>query len=216
MAGSKRGMNRPWNRPLGSVCGIIAGAALAGGCGDGTPAFRGPTAALYTSEGTIVLGLHRDRTPTSVDNFLSYVDAGHYDGLIFHRIVPGFMIQAGGFDRDMTPREPDQRGCQISLRIARRSCELFELLHSGGMVGDYRQPDVLRFAPVPLYNTFHEVWRLGREIVDSCLQYWGGQGYMWESSVARAFRDMRLSSIGGGADEVMLSIICKLDGTLPR
>jgi citronellyl-CoA dehydrogenase len=58
--------------------------------------------------------------------------------------------------------------------------------------------------------------RLGREIADSCLQYWGGQGYMWESSVARAFRDMRLSSIGGGADEVMLSIICKLDGTLPR
>ncbi len=105
-------MNRPWNRPLGSVCGIIAGAALAGGCGDGTPAFRGPTAALYTSEGTIVLGLHRDRTPTSVDNFLSYVDAGHYDGLIFHRIVPGFMIQAGGFDRDMAPREPDRPAIQ--------------------------------------------------------------------------------------------------------
>ncbi|RME24135.1 MAG: acyl-CoA dehydrogenase [Deltaproteobacteria bacterium] len=58
--------------------------------------------------------------------------------------------------------------------------------------------------------------RLGREVTDACLQYWGGMGYMWETRVARAYRDVRLVSIGGGADEVMLSIICKLDGTLPR
>ena len=58
--------------------------------------------------------------------------------------------------------------------------------------------------------------RLFREVTDSCLQYWGGQGYMWESSVARAYRDSRLLSIGGGADEIMLGILCKLDGTLPR
>ncbi len=57
--------------------------------------------------------------------------------------------------------------------------------------------------------------RLHREVADGCLQYWGGQGYMWESPVARAFRDGRLTSIGGGADEVMLGIICKLEGTLP-
>ncbi len=57
--------------------------------------------------------------------------------------------------------------------------------------------------------------RLYREVCDSCLQYWGGQGYMWESPVARAFRDGRLTSIGGGADEIMLGIICKLEGTLP-
>ena len=58
--------------------------------------------------------------------------------------------------------------------------------------------------------------RLQREVADSCLQYWGGQGYMWESPVARAFRDGRLLSIGAGADEVMLGIICKLEGTLPE
>ena len=58
--------------------------------------------------------------------------------------------------------------------------------------------------------------RLQREVADSCLQYWGGQGYMWESPVARAFRDGRLLSIGAGADEVMLGIICRLDGTLPQ
>jgi citronellyl-CoA dehydrogenase len=58
--------------------------------------------------------------------------------------------------------------------------------------------------------------RLGRELVDSCLQYWGGMGFMWETKVARAYRDTRLISIGGGADEVILSIICKMMGTLPE
>jgi citronellyl-CoA dehydrogenase len=58
--------------------------------------------------------------------------------------------------------------------------------------------------------------RLRREVSDSCLQYWGGAGYLWESPVARAFRDGRLSSIGGGADEVMLTILSKMMGTLPR
>ena len=58
--------------------------------------------------------------------------------------------------------------------------------------------------------------RLTREVADKCLQYWGGMGYTWENPVSRLFRDGRLASIGGGADEVMLSIICKLAGTLPK
>lgn len=58
--------------------------------------------------------------------------------------------------------------------------------------------------------------RLSREVTDACIQYWGGQGYMWESPVARALRDTRLLSIGGGADEIMLGIIAKYEGTLPR
>jgi len=57
--------------------------------------------------------------------------------------------------------------------------------------------------------------RLVREVSDSCLQYWGGMGYMWENSVGRLFRDGRLLSIGGGADEVMLQILSKYMGTLP-
>ncbi|MBT8139889.1 MAG: acyl-CoA dehydrogenase family protein [Gammaproteobacteria bacterium] len=57
--------------------------------------------------------------------------------------------------------------------------------------------------------------RLCREVSDACLQYWGGMGYMWDNPVARAYRDMRLASIGGGADEVMLSIISKFMGTMP-
>lgn len=58
--------------------------------------------------------------------------------------------------------------------------------------------------------------RLAREVSDACLQYWGGMGFMWDNPIARAYRDTRLISIGGGADEVMLSIICKLMGTLPK
>ncbi|MCP4299477.1 MAG: acyl-CoA dehydrogenase [Gammaproteobacteria bacterium] len=60
-----------------------------------------------------------------------------------------------------------------------------------------------------------KVGRLVRELTDSCLQYWGGMGYMWDNPVARAYRDTRLASIGAGADEVMLGIICKYMGTLP-
>jgi len=57
--------------------------------------------------------------------------------------------------------------------------------------------------------------RLSREVSDSCLQYWGGMGYTWDNPVSRAYRDGRLGSIGGGADEVMLGIICKYMGILP-
>ncbi|XP_037513986.1 probable acyl-CoA dehydrogenase 6 isoform X3 [Rhipicephalus sanguineus] len=58
--------------------------------------------------------------------------------------------------------------------------------------------------------------RLLREVADTCLQYWGGMGYTEEMPMARAFRDSRLLSIGGGADEVMLSIIAKLRWGLAR
>lgn len=57
--------------------------------------------------------------------------------------------------------------------------------------------------------------RLVREVSDSCLQYWGGMGFMWENPAGQLYRDGRLASIGGGADEVMLGIICKLMNILP-
>ena len=58
--------------------------------------------------------------------------------------------------------------------------------------------------------------RLSREVADSCLQYYGGMGFMNETPITRLYRDGRLASIGGGADEVMLGIIAKYMGTLPR
>lgn len=64
---------------------------------------------LSTSEGDIVLELDRAKAPRTVDNFLQYVRAGHYDGTVFHRVIPNFMIQGGGFTADMAQkptREP--------------------------------------------------------------------------------------------------------------
>ena len=61
-----------------------------------------------------------------------------------------------------------------------------------------------------------KVGRLLREVPDACLQYWGGMGFTWDNPVSRAYRDGRLASIGGGADEVMLGIICKHMGILPK
>ncbi|AXI02021.1 acyl-CoA dehydrogenase family protein [Aquirhabdus parva] len=57
--------------------------------------------------------------------------------------------------------------------------------------------------------------RLTREVADSCLQYWGGMGFMWDNPASQLYRDGRLGSIGGGADEIMLGIICKLMDILP-
>ena len=58
--------------------------------------------------------------------------------------------------------------------------------------------------------------RVAREVCDASLQFWGGQGFMWESTVAQFYRDLRLHSIGGGADEVMLQIIAKRMGMLGK
>lgn len=58
--------------------------------------------------------------------------------------------------------------------------------------------------------------RLFRQVPDTCLQFWGGMGYTWENKVSRMFRDGRLASIGGGADEVMMGILAKLMGVAKR
>jgi len=60
-----------------------------------------PKVVLETSKGKIVLELYPDNAPETVKNFLSYVDAKYYDGTIFHRVIPDFMIQGGGFSADM-------------------------------------------------------------------------------------------------------------------
>ncbi|MCQ8771051.1 peptidylprolyl isomerase [Streptomyces telluris] len=56
---------------------------------------------LSTNHGDIVLELNSEKAPKTVQNFLEYVDAGHYNGTIFHRVISGFMIQGGGFTPDM-------------------------------------------------------------------------------------------------------------------
>jgi peptidyl-prolyl cis-trans isomerase B (cyclophilin B) len=60
-----------------------------------------PRVTLETSKGTIELELYPEKAPKTVENFLGYVKSGHYDGTIFHRVIPDFMIQGGGFTADM-------------------------------------------------------------------------------------------------------------------
>jgi peptidyl-prolyl cis-trans isomerase B (cyclophilin B) len=64
-----------------------------------------PTVVMETSKGTIEIELYPDKAPISVENFLSYVNEGYYDGLIFHRVIANFMIQGGGFDKDLNQKE---------------------------------------------------------------------------------------------------------------
>ncbi len=68
-----------------------------------------PTVILHTNHGAITLELFEDKAPKSVENFLQYARDGHYDGTLFHRVIPNFMIQGGGFDTDFnqkSTREP--------------------------------------------------------------------------------------------------------------
>lgn len=60
-----------------------------------------PKVALQTSQGDIVLELNAEQAPISVNNFLAYVQSGFYDNTIFHRVIPGFMIQGGGMNAEM-------------------------------------------------------------------------------------------------------------------
>jgi peptidyl-prolyl cis-trans isomerase B (cyclophilin B) len=66
---------------------------------------------LQTNKGTIRLELDDAKAPLSTQNFLSYVDAGHYNGTVFHRVIPGFMIQGGGFEPGMK-----QKSTQASIQ----------------------------------------------------------------------------------------------------
>ena len=65
----------------------------------------GPQVDLKTSAGTIRLELYPAKAPKTVENFLQYVKDGHYDGTIFHRVIPNFMIQGGGMTADMTQKK---------------------------------------------------------------------------------------------------------------
>jgi peptidyl-prolyl cis-trans isomerase A (cyclophilin A) len=86
------------------------------------PAPSGPVVVLETSLGTIRIVLNREQSPLSVDNFLKYVRARHYDGTIFHRVIPGFMAQGGGFTPDLkekATRPPVKSEARNGLRNSR-------------------------------------------------------------------------------------------------
>lgn len=68
---------------------------------------QNPVVVVSTNLGDMKIELYQDKAPKTVKNFLAYVDRKHYDGLIFHRVIPSFMIQGGGYDASMMERRTD-------------------------------------------------------------------------------------------------------------
>jgi len=101
-----------WSRSIDNACRLVALALAVAAIACGAPPPEhvplredAPRVVLETSLGEITIGLYAERAPISVANFLEYVDAGFYDGVIFHRVLPGFMVQAGGFLPGMVAKQ---------------------------------------------------------------------------------------------------------------
>jgi peptidyl-prolyl cis-trans isomerase A (cyclophilin A) len=82
----------------------------------------GPVVVLETSLGRIRIGLNAEKAPRTVENFVQYAKAGHYDGTVFHRVIPGFMVQGGGMDatlKEKGTRPPIRNEAKNGLRNRR-------------------------------------------------------------------------------------------------
>ena len=132
---------------------------------------------METTMGTITLSLNDEKAPETVANFLRYAEGGHYDGTIFHRVIDGFMIQGGGFTRDMNQkptREPivneatnglkNRRGTIAMARtmvVDSATCQFFINLVDNDFL-DFTAPTPERFG----YAVFGRVTD-GMEVVDA-------------------------------------------------
>ncbi|MCG6114425.1 MAG: acyl-CoA dehydrogenase family protein [Mesorhizobium sp.] len=105
----------------------------------------------------------------------------------------------------------DNQVVHFRLAELRTEVELLRALTWSAIEQYIAGKDVTRLASMAKLK----VGRLGRELSDACLQFWGGMGYTHDNPIGRAYRDTRLYSIGAGPDEIMLGIIAKLEGTLP-
>ncbi len=95
---------------------VLAGSALVLGSLPAAAA-ENPKVELKTNMGDIVLELYPDAAPKTVENFLQYVKAGHYKGTIFHRVINGFMVQGGGYDKGMKEK-PTRKPIALEARRA--------------------------------------------------------------------------------------------------
>ena len=94
------------NRPLLAAAMICCASAACSGESEAPPETGNPQVEVTTSMGTLTVELWPEKAPLTVDNFLKLVDDGFYVGTVFHRVIPNFMIQAGGYDADLAYREP--------------------------------------------------------------------------------------------------------------
>lgn len=92
----------PWTRWL--VCSLFTLATLGMSTSNASTEITEPMVRLETSMGNITLKLYPEKAPITVANFLNYVDSGHYDGTVFHRVISNFMIQGGGFDINLVEK----------------------------------------------------------------------------------------------------------------
>ena len=76
------------------------------------------------------------------------------------------LLDAAGIGPIVTPRDPEARGAQLSIRVGPRAREVDAALAAGGAIVDFREPDIVRVAPAPLFSTFHEVWRFTRLLAE--------------------------------------------------
>ena len=106
----------------------------------------------------------------------------------------------------------DQQWVQFKLAEMKTEVEALRALTYRACELYVQGPDVTELASMAKLMA----GRLNRSVPDGCLQFWGGMGYAWESRISRAYRDGRLASIGGGADEVMLGILSKIMGIAKR
>jgi peptidyl-prolyl cis-trans isomerase A (cyclophilin A) len=96
---------------FGKLMTMFAGMALSGAvlaAPTAAPVSATPQVEIKTTMGDIVVELDREKAPKSVDNFLAYVKSGFYKGIIFHRVIDGFMIQTGGYDEKLTAKKTNK------------------------------------------------------------------------------------------------------------
>ena len=92
-------------RLLSGMLAIILSAAMSAAYAGSDDSAENPRVLMKTTDGDITIELYADKSPITVENFLRYADEGHYDGTVFHRVISNFMIQAGGFDAELTEKE---------------------------------------------------------------------------------------------------------------
>lgn len=108
----------------------------------------------------LALALHRAALGITAEAGMTAVrqKSEQLTGFLEHLLTPYTDIQI------LTPEDPSQRGCQLSLVVRKRGKELFNFLTSQGIIGDWREPDCIRLAPAPLYNTYEDVWQVGEAL----------------------------------------------------
>ena len=137
-----------------------------------------PTVELQTGQGIITIEFDAAKAPKTVENFLKYAKDGHYNGTIFHRVIPGFMIQGGGFDKEMKEKPTGAplinegknglKNLRGTIAMARRAdpnsaTAQFFINHKDNPSLDYPQPDGAGYA------VFGKVTK-GIEVVDKIAQ----------------------------------------------